>query len=155
MSLSELRRKLDAKRTRTKLRYTYYDMKNGIKYFNTILPTEFMWMKQTLGWCAKSVDTLAGRLNFREFRNDGLNLNEIFLLNNPDILPDSTVLSALIASCSFIYISEDEKGLWHQAFPKQHLQGHIQYVRFHRRKRRHTPCYSWLERSTTRSSFTI
>ena len=105
-----LRKQLQLKRSRVLLRYKYYDMKNGIKYFRTIIPQEFMWMSETLGWCGKAVDSLADRLSFREFRNDNFDLNSIFAMNNMDILPDSAMLSALISSCCFVYISEDEGG---------------------------------------------
>lgn len=105
-----LRKQLMLKRSRVLLRYKYYDMKNGIKYFRTIIPQEFMWMSETLGWCGKAVDSLADRLSFREFRNDNFDLNSIFAMNNMDILPDSAMLSALISSCCFVYISEDEDG---------------------------------------------
>ena len=105
-----LRKQLQVKRSRVLLRYKYYDMKNGIKYFRTIIPQEFMWMSETLGWCGKAVDSLADRLSFREFRNDNFDLNSIFAMNNMDILPDSAMLSALISSCCFVYISEDEEG---------------------------------------------
>ncbi len=101
---------LAMKRHRVLLRYKYYDMKNGIKYFRTLIPAEFMWMANTLGWCGKAVDSVADRLSFREFRNDNFNLNEIYAMNNGDILPDSAMLSALISSCCFIYISPDEDG---------------------------------------------
>ena len=103
-----LKRLLAQKRTRVLMRYNYYDMKNGIKYLQTIIPSQFMWMAQTMGWCGKAVDNLADRLAFREFKNDNFDMNAIFRMNNPDILPDSAILSALIASCSFIYITEDE-----------------------------------------------
>lgn len=105
-----LKNRLDLKRSRVMLRYRYYDMKNTVRYFRSLIPEEFMWMAETLGWCSKAVDTLAGRLNFREFRDDGFELNNIFRLNNMDILPDSAILSALISSCCFIYISEDING---------------------------------------------
>lgn len=105
-----LSRLLTMKRTRVLMRYTYYEMKNGIKYMQTLIPAKFMWMAETMGWCGKAVDSLADRLSFREFRNDNFDMNNIFLMNNMDILPDSAMLSALISSCSFIYISEDETG---------------------------------------------
>lgn len=105
-----LKSRLALKRTRVLLRYKYYDMKNGIKYFRTLIPTEFMWMAETLGWCGKAVDSLADRLSFREFKNDNFDLNSIFAMNNGDILPDSAMLSALISSCCFVYISEDVTG---------------------------------------------
>ena len=108
--MSFLRNRLIQKRVRVQLRYNYYEMKNGVKYMNTIIPPQFAWMAQVLGWCGKAVDSLADRLSFREFREDDFDLNTIFAMNNGDILPDSAVLSALISSCAFIYISTDETG---------------------------------------------
>lgn len=105
-----LRNYLALKRSRVLLRYKYYDMKNGIKYFRTLIPAEFMWMAETLGWCGTAVDSLADRLSFREFKNDNFDLNSIFSMNSADILPDSAMLSALIGSCCFVYISEDVDG---------------------------------------------
>lgn len=102
-----LQKRLELKRHRVLLRYRYYEMKNGIKYFKSLIPPDFMWMAETLGWCGKAVDSLADRLSFREFRNDNFDLNSIFAMNNGDILPDSAMLSALISSCCFVYISED------------------------------------------------
>lgn len=105
-----LKNRLMLKRRRVLLRYKYYEMKNGIQYFRTIIPKEFMWMAETLGWCAKAVDALADRLSFREFKNDNFDLNTIYDMNNRDILLDSAVLSALISSCCFVYITEDVTG---------------------------------------------
>lgn len=105
-----LKNLLALKRSRVLLRYRYYDMKNGVKYLKTLIPAEFMWMAETLGWCGKAVDSLADRLSFREFREDNFDLNSIFAMNNGDILPDSAMLSALISSCCFVYISPDEDG---------------------------------------------
>lgn len=105
-----LQNRLELKRHRVLLRYKYYDMKNSIKYFRSLIPADFMWMAETLGWCGKAVDSLADRLSFREFRNDNFDLNSIYAMNNGDILPDSAMLSALIASCCFVYISEDIDG---------------------------------------------
>ena len=62
-------------------------------------------------WCAKGVDALADRLVFREFSNDDFEVNEIFHANNPDIFFDSAVLSALIASCCFVYVSSGDDGM--------------------------------------------
>lgn len=105
-----LRNRLMQKRVRVQLRYNYYEMKNGVTYMNTIIPPQFAWMAQVLGWCGKAVDSLADRLSFREFREDDFDLNTIFAMNNGDILPDSAVLSALISACSFVYISTDKTG---------------------------------------------
>lgn len=108
--MANLRKQLADKRTRVLTRYQYYDMKNGIKYMQTLIPSKFMWMAYCLGWCGKAVDSLADRLSFREFSNDNFDLNTIYRMNNMDIMPDSAMLSALISSCSFIYIYEDETG---------------------------------------------
>lgn len=101
-----LRRRLADKQTRVLLRYKYYEMKNNAQDFSSLAPEKFK-LKETVGWCAKAVDSLADRLQFDEFQNDEFNLSEIFLSNNQDILIDSAVLSALISACSFVYIRED------------------------------------------------
>lgn len=103
-----LRRKLGSKRQRVLTRYQYYEMKNTTKDFGISTPPGLMWWKSVLGWCAIAVDALADRIVFREFENDNFELNEIYRMNNPDILFDSAVLSAVISSCCFIYISPDE-----------------------------------------------
>lgn len=102
-----LRRKLALKRTRVKERYKFYEMKNIAKDFNISTPPSLRSFMPVLGWCAKSVDSLADRLVFREFKNDNFDMNSIFMMNNPDVIFDSAVLSALISSCCFIYISKD------------------------------------------------
>lgn len=56
------------------------------------------------------MDVLADRVQFDGFLHDDFLLNEIFRLNNPDILFGSANLSALIASCSFIYIRKGTDG---------------------------------------------
>ena len=104
-----LRNKLAYCKPRVDLRYKHYAMKNyespvGI----TIPPTIRAQYKSTLGWTAKGVDSLADRLVFREFGNDEFKVKEIFDNNNPDIFFDSAILSALIASCSFVYLSKGE-----------------------------------------------
>ena len=105
-----LRRKLTQKRTRVLLRYRYYEMKNFVLDFGISTPPDLRHWNSTAGWCAKAVDSLADRLVFREFADDFFNLNQIYQLNNRDVLFDSAILEALIASCSFLYISEDETG---------------------------------------------
>ena len=47
---------------------------------------------------------MADRLVFREFADDDFNMNEIYRMNNADVLFPSAVLGALISSCDFIYI---------------------------------------------------
>lgn len=105
-----LRRKLRLKRTRVRLRYRYYEMKNAVQDFNLVTPPEFRRFNSTLGWCGKAVDALADRLVFHDFREDNFDLNSIFQMNNPDLLFDSAILSALISACSFVYISADGDG---------------------------------------------
>ena len=115
-----LRKKLNNYRAGALYRQTVYDMKNeDISPGITIPPRLRQQYKATLGWGSKAVDSLADRLVFREFANDNYNLNEIFQMNSMDILFDDAKLSALINSCSFIYISEDGDG-----FPRlQVIQG--------------------------------
>lgn len=110
MGIEYLRRKLQTKQHRVRTRYDYYEMKNAMRDFNITTPPQLSWIKKTLGWCGKAVDSLADRLVFREFENDNFELNQIFQMNNPDTLFDSSVLSALIASCCFVYISADRDG---------------------------------------------
>ena len=105
-----LRRKLVAKRQRVILRYDYYDMKNRVRDLGISTPPQLRWWTNSLGWCAIAVDSLADRLVFREFAEDNFNLNEIFAMNNPDVLTRSGILGALISSCDFIYISSGTDG---------------------------------------------
>ncbi len=107
--LDYLRKKLNKHSYRVNFRYKQYDMKyqdppTGI----TIPPDIRNQYRAVMGWCAKAVDSLADRLVFREFINDNFEINEIFQMNNPDVFFDSAVLSALIASCCFVYISKGE-----------------------------------------------
>lgn len=112
MGAAYLKRKLEDKRHRVLLRYKYYDMKNGVRYFSGLIPESMRWMVSSLGWCGKAVDVLADRLDVREFERstDLFDMNTIYENNNADILFDSAILSALISSCCFIYISADEEG---------------------------------------------
>lgn len=110
LGMEQLRNKLAIKRTRVLLRYKYYDMKFQAPDLGISTPPKMTSWRSVLGWCAKAVDSMADRLQFREFRNDNFRLNDIFQTNNRDILFDSAVKSALISSCCFIYISPGEDG---------------------------------------------
>lgn len=108
-----LRKKLNSHKVSVDIRYSNYDMHRVEKDIGVTIPSHLKALyRSTLGWCAKAVDSIADRLIFREFEDskDIFNLNDIFKLNNPDILFDSAILSALIASCCFIYITKDERG---------------------------------------------
>lgn len=105
-----LRKKLATKKSRVRLRYTFYEMKNYAKDLGISTPPNLRGWKSALGWCGKAVDSLSDRLVFREFANDNFDINTIFAMNNPDTLFDSAVLSALISSCCFVYIAEDNEG---------------------------------------------
>lgn len=106
-----LRQKLQRHSRRIRLRYSYYDMKKEDFTVGITIPISLRaQFKSVLGWCTKSVDNVADRLVFREFANDNFNINEIFSMNNPDVFFDSAILSALIASCCFVYISSDSNG---------------------------------------------
>lgn len=111
MSLEKLKNKLNTKRSRVLERYSYYEMKEvNATYSNVISPRLRDMHKSRLGWCTKAVDSLADRLIFDGFENDNYNLMQFYNINNPDILFNSAILSALISSCSFIYLFRDEVG---------------------------------------------
>lgn len=104
-----LRKKLDKHKKRVDMRYKQYDIKHTDASIGITIPPEIRRRYQSvLGWCAKGVDSLADRLVFREFANDNFEVTEIFEQNNPDIFFDSVVLSAMIASCAFVYISKGD-----------------------------------------------
>ena len=105
-----LQNKLNAKRLRVLTRYQYYEMKNITFDFGISSPPELRYWNSVVGWCAKAVDSLADRLDFHGFRDDVFDLAGIYDMNNRDVLFDSAILGALISSCDFIYISEDETG---------------------------------------------
>ena len=105
-----LRNKLRSKQSRIHTRYQHYEMKHLATDFQISTPPKLRTWMNCLGWCAKAVDSLADRLIFREFAEDNFNLNEIYGMNNPDVLFSSAILGALISSCDFIYISVDEDG---------------------------------------------
>ena len=107
-----LRNKLSTHKTRVDMRYKQYAMKYKDKMIGITIPENIRSRyRSVLGWCSKGVDALADRLVFREFANDDFEVNEIFQANNPDVFFDSVVLSALIASCAFVYISKGEEEL--------------------------------------------
>lgn len=104
-----LRKKLEARRRRVLIRYKQYDMKYMDRAVGVTIPPHIREQyRSTLGWAAKAVDSLADRIVFRGFEDDIFGFMEIFQMNNPDTLFDSAILSALIASCSFIYISQSD-----------------------------------------------
>ena len=105
-----LRRKLRSKQFRVRLRYRFYEQKNLLQDFGISTPPRLRDWQTALPWCTKAVDTLAKRLRFRGFRDDFFALDEIYRLNNRDLIFRSAIQSALIAACSFIYISEDATG---------------------------------------------
>lgn len=104
-----LRTKLSTHKQRVDMRYKQYAMQYNDRMIGITIPPEIRSrFRSVLGWCAKGVDSLADRLVFREFEQDDFEVNEIFEANNPDVFFDSAVLSALIASCAFIYVSKGE-----------------------------------------------
>lgn len=107
LGIAKLRNRLNLKKIRVDTRYRYYEMKNIIQDFEISTPPNLRGFQTVLGWCGKSVDSISDRLMFREFEEDNFDINEIFLMNNPDTFFDSAILSALIGSCSFVYISEE------------------------------------------------
>ena len=113
VGLENLQNYLMLKRIRVGVRYVFYEMKNNTFDFGISSPPELKWWNSCVGWCAKAVDSLGDRLDFYGFRDDVFDLSQIYDLNNKDVLFPSAIQGALIASCAFIHVSEDESG-----FPK-------------------------------------
>lgn len=109
IGMSQLKNKLGSKRARVDLRYRFYEMKETVR--DVLLANEkysLDMQRLQLGWCSKAVDSLADRLLIKGWSNDQFNVSEIFDANNPDVLYDSAIISALIGSCSFICISLED-----------------------------------------------
>lgn len=106
IGIEKLRKKLKFKRTRGLLRYEYYEEKQSARDLGISTPEGLEWFNCVNGWCTKAVDGLADRLQFDQFENDNFMFKEMFNQNNPDIFFDDAILSALITSCSFVYISK-------------------------------------------------
>lgn len=107
--LGYMRAKLAQHQSRVNMRYRQYAMKYQDSDVGITIPPKIRGRyRSVLGWCAKGVDSLADRLVFRDFADDNFEVNEIFQANNPDVFFDSAILSALIASCSFVYISKGD-----------------------------------------------
>lgn len=105
--LEYLRKKLQRYRAGAIEKQLIYNMRDDYFHMGVTIPPKLrMQYKATLGWGSKAVDSVADRLVFRHFRNDTFDLNGIFNMNSPDIMFDDAGRSALINSCSFIYISE-------------------------------------------------
>lgn len=108
--LPYLKNLLLKKRRRVQTRYRYYEMKNLTFDFGISTPPDLRLWNSVVGWCAKAVDALADRLNLIGFGDDVFDFTQIYDLNNRDTLIPSAILGALISSCDFIYVSEDETG---------------------------------------------
>lgn len=102
--------KLGSKAAYVNSRYAMYEQDYLPRPFPTIVPEKFRQLIHVLGWATKSVNMLSDRVVFEQFGNDIINANQIWDYNDGDVLSDSLVLSALISSCSFIYISADADG---------------------------------------------
>lgn len=102
-----LRKKLVNHTKHVELRYRHYAMTSEDTMYGITIPPQIRQRyRSVLGWSTKAVDSLADRLVFREFAQDEFQVNEIFKQNNPDVFFDSAILSALIGSCCFIYVSK-------------------------------------------------
>lgn len=124
-----LRRKLKQKRHRVMERYRFYEMKDDHPTAEVTIPRHLRnQYRSTLGWCSKAVDNLADRLIFKGFKNDLFDFAEIYNQNNPDILTDSAILGALISSCSFIYITNDNGDIKLQSIDGGNATGIIDEV---------------------------
>ena len=121
-----LKRKLATVRPRVLMRYKQYAMKHYDPPVGLTIPPQIRdRYRAVLGWNAKGVDSLADRLVFREFGNDDFNVNDIFKQNNPDVFFDSAVLSALIGSCCFVYVSSADDSVRLQVIEASNATGVI------------------------------
>lgn len=120
-----LKNKLAIKRGRVLERYKYYEMKNQVMDFQISTPPELQWFMGTLGWCGKAVDSLADRLVFRKFANDVYQFNDIYAQNNKDVLMDSAIVAALISSCAFMHITEENGVPKFRVIDGRHATGEI------------------------------
>lgn len=109
--VSYLRQKLKAKKIRINTRYKYYEMKNHMIDLKISSPPELQAMNSVLGWAAMAVDTMADRMQAYGFDNDTFKMQEIYEMNNMNAMFDAAVQDALIAACSFIYVSMDANGI--------------------------------------------
>lgn len=105
-----LQKKLELKRTRGLIRYKFYEQKQQAIDFGISTPEGLQWFGAINGWCTKAVDALADRIQFDGFDNDSFMFREMYDLNNPDIIFDNAILSAMVTACSFIYISRGSDG---------------------------------------------
>ena len=101
-----LKKKLENKRTRVRIRYNYYEQKATAIDLGISTPRGLEWLTTINGWCTKAVDNLADRLQFDRFADDMFNFQTMFDENNPDIFYDDAILSALISSCSFVLVTK-------------------------------------------------
>ena len=109
--IEDLRKKQEMHKKRVDYKYALYDSKYQDRDVGITIPPQIRQRyRAVLGWCAKAVDTLADRLVFKEFSDDNFKINDIFNINNPDVFFDSAVLSALIGSCCFVYVSKNADG---------------------------------------------
>ena len=106
--INYLRNKLSAKRVRIARRYDFYEMKHYAEDMRISTPPKLAMWVNSFGWCGKAVDSLADRLVLAGFNDDVYGFEDIYQMNNWDVLADSAVVGALICGCSFIYISVDE-----------------------------------------------
>ena len=107
--ITYLKKKLETKEKRCKIRYNYYEQKAVAPDLGISTPEGLEWLATVNGWCTKAVDNLADRLQFAGFENDNFNFESMFNENNPDIFYDDAILSALITSCSFVLVTKGEK----------------------------------------------
>lgn len=107
VGIEELQKRLAVKRIRGRQRYLRYEQKAMARNISGVIPPQFQWVMPAFGWCASAVESVADRLQFRGFdeMSDGFGLNEIYRMNNEDVIIDSGMLSALITSCAFVYVS--------------------------------------------------
>lgn len=98
---------------RNMIRSQYYDHKNVLKDLGIAIPPELTDLDIVLGWPAKSVDVLARRCKLEAFTypgmdSDVLGVDGLWRGNDMDIELPQIITSALLHSCSFVYVTQGD-----------------------------------------------
>lgn len=106
---------LHARRPRNLLRKSYYDSRQMLRQFGTVVPPEYYRLGIVLGWSAKGVDLLARRCNLDGFTwPDGdigeLGAAEVFDENFMSAEASAAISASLIYGVSFLVTTGGAEG---------------------------------------------
>ena len=106
---------LNSKRRKNELRRAYYDGHNLLRDLGISVPPQLRTLDVVVGWPAKAVDSLSRRTILNGFTSAGgseLNgiLDDAWDANQLAIEAPSAHTSALIHSCSFVFVTKGGEG---------------------------------------------